>query len=98
MGNPEISIVILPPDMLEHAERGDAVELSLDFAIVLQPDLHRQAPAALDREVALFRADGDADHRDALVFGGASGKSAPAAGAVDLAVDRGEGEHSAGDF
>jgi len=59
-----------------------------NLAIVLPAGSPPQPRQPLDRELALFRADGNADARDAVVFGGVSGQSCPAAADFEQALAR----------
>src|SRR5208282_3368877 len=47
----EESIVKTDPDMLEHADRHDAIEVADDIAIVLEPENRVLCSAALERSL-----------------------------------------------
>jgi hypothetical protein len=49
-----VRLVILDADVLEHADRVDAVERLVQVAVILQSDVDRQPGAALARQLRLF--------------------------------------------
>ena len=83
----EESVVEADADMLEHADRHDAIERTLDIAVVDQPE-HRVLRAAafarpLLRARELFLREGDAGHLRARDFGEIERQAAPAAADVE---------------
>ena len=72
--------------MFEHANGVDRVEAFVDFPIVLQADLDRQAGTKRAGIIGLFLRYGDADAFDPIVFGGVFQCLAPAAADVEHAL------------
>ena len=86
----EERVVMIDADMLEHADRDDAVERSVDVAIVLQiePGLVAQPlfRRALVGDVVLLLRQRDAGHVGAGHFGEIEPKPAPAAADIEHAL------------
>ena len=68
---PEIGVVETDADMLEHADRDDAVEVAGGLAVVLDAELDAVLKAPLDRPAVRYRellfGQGDPDHVGAAV-------------------------------
>ena len=83
----EVGLVVAVSHMLEHADRGDAVEAllpaSVEIAIVGQLDAGRQALQPLAGPAGLLARDGQAGACHAVMLGGMAHQSAPAAADVE---------------
>src|SRR5690606_26465994 len=77
--------VVATSDMLEHADRENAIEPALQVAVIRQQDLHGQARAALARGVGLERGDGAAHYLNAITLRGKLCGAAPAAADIQYA-------------
>src|ERR1044071_6809668 len=86
----EIGLVEVDADMLEHADRYDALERAGDVAIVLQQEARRARKAFLGRarirRLELFRRERDAGDVGVRYFSEIETKAAPAAADVEHAV------------
>ena len=89
-------VIMLRADMLEHADRDDAVEPLVEQAIVLELELHmvrhagRRRPLARDLQLVLGQ--GDAEHVDAGDLVQVQRHPAPAAADVEHPLPRLERE------
>jgi hypothetical protein len=85
--HPEVVLVVAMAHMLEHADRGDAVEalppVRVELAVVGQLDAHRQSLQPLLCPAGLFARDGQADAAHAVMLGGMTHQPAPAAADVE---------------
>src|SRR5262249_25312654 len=76
-------------DMLEHADRHDAVEAAVDLAVVHEMELRPPAQAALcrplHRKLVLFSGEGHADHLGAASFRQIEPEPAPARADIEHA-------------
>src|SRR5690606_21908929 len=84
----EVAAIVLRSDMLEHADRVDAVEWLVELAVVLDADLDGQAAAQLAGVLRLFLGYGDADAADAVALGRMLEGLAPSATDVEDAHPR----------
>lgn len=88
----EIARQVLAPDVLEHADAGDAVELAGQVAVVLDADLDLVLQAggahALGGEVVLVLRQGHAQAARAVLLRGAQHQRAPAAADVEQRLPR----------
>src|SRR6185369_18008135 len=90
-GNVEEGAMVLVADVFEHADRGDAVELSVlaasaaEVAVIDELELDRQSGAALPPEFRLGARDRDPDATRAVMLGGVAHQAAPAATDVEQA-------------
>lgn len=86
----EIERQVLAPDVLEHPDARDAVELAVDLAVVLQPDLDPVfQPGGLHArgcQVELVLRQRDAEALRAELLRGAQHERAPAAADVEQAL------------
>src|SRR5690606_4429113 len=73
----EVRAVIAPTDVLEHPERVDAIESSLQRSVILQQDGHRQALAARAGGLRLIFRDRHARHAHTIPFRGKLRRTAP---------------------
>ncbi len=74
----ECPVVILP-DMFEHPDGNDLVEVPVDLPVICAEDLHRQIFAVLAGIADLLFGDVDGRHRATVMFGGIAGITTPAA-------------------
>jgi hypothetical protein len=88
----EVRPVVARPDVLEHADRHDAVEGAGHAAVVADVNRHGQARASLARQLRLPCRQRDARHARAVPFGGEAGERAPSATDVEHAVARPQAE------
>ena len=78
--------------MFEHADGYDAIELSFDLAVILQPEFHvvgqTHGRCALLRQSQLFLRQRDTRDVHLCAFGQIEGKTAPAAADVEHLLTR----------
>ena len=84
-GMGKIFVIVLWPDMFEHAHRDNLVKAAGEIAIVHQRKFNGQAGAALPGQGQLLARDGDAKDFGTIVPGSVGRQAAPAAAYVELA-------------
>ena len=75
--NLHILAVVFIPDVFHDTDRDDRVILTLHFAVILQPQLHRQPFAAFHPQGNLFFGNGHPQDARAVFFRGIFGEAAP---------------------
>ena len=78
IGDLEVGLVVLRPHVLEHTYGNNAIELLVQVAVVLKPDINIQTQTALLRHLLLFSRNRDADYANAVIFRHKPGKTTPA--------------------